>query len=55
MRQLCLSINIGARQFHHAGFVNEVQLALDQSGTRTDQLIFELTDSLLLKNVDNSV
>lgn len=54
-QHLLLSINISARQFHHADFVNEVRFALGLSGARPDRLIFELTESLLLKNVDNAV
>jgi EAL domain-containing protein (putative c-di-GMP-specific phosphodiesterase class I) len=54
-QNLRLSLNISARQFHHADFVNDVKFALEQSGARPDRLIFELTESLLLKNVDNAV
>lgn len=54
-RQLRVSINISARQFHHADFVDEVKFALQQSGARPDRLIFELTESLLLKNIDNAI
>lgn len=54
-QSLRLSINISARQFHHADFVDEVKFALQQSGARPERLIFELTESLLLKNIDLAI
>lgn len=54
-QQIQLSINISARQFHHSDFVDEVKFALQRSGARPERLMFELTESLLLKNIDNAI
>jgi diguanylate cyclase (GGDEF)-like protein/PAS domain S-box-containing protein len=52
---LRLSINISARQFTQPDFVEEVKLALERNGARPDRLVLELTESLLLKSVDNAI
>jgi len=52
---LCLSVNISARQFQQPDFVDEVKAALQHSGARPDRIMLELTESLLLKNVDKAI
>jgi diguanylate cyclase (GGDEF)-like protein len=54
-RDLHLSVNISARQFHQKGFVEEVKAVVQRSGARPDRLNLELTESLLLKNVDKAI
>lgn len=52
---LHLSINISARQFQQPDFIDVVKSALQQSGARPDRIVFELTETLLLKNVDKAI
>ncbi len=54
-RDLRLSINISARQFNEPNFVGEVELALMRRRVNPNLIMFELTESLLLKNVENSI
>jgi diguanylate cyclase (GGDEF)-like protein/PAS domain S-box-containing protein len=54
-RDLRLSINISARQFNEPDFVNEVEAALLRHCVNPNRIMFELTESLLLKNVENSI
>lgn len=46
-----LAINISPMQFNHPNFVSEVQLALISSGARADGLILEITESLLIIDI----
>ena len=52
-RDLSLAINVSARQFHEPGFVDEVRCALRESGADPLKLKLELTESLLLRDVDD--
>lgn len=54
-RDLRLSVNVSARQFRQPDFVNRVERALDDSGTDPSRLRLELTESLLLDNIDGCV
>jgi len=54
-QDLRLSVNISARQFHEPDFVEKVKSALHRFGAPPDHLVFELTESLLLKNVDKAI
>jgi diguanylate cyclase (GGDEF)-like protein/PAS domain S-box-containing protein len=54
-QSLIISINISARQFQQPDFVDEIKAALLQSGARPDRIMLELTESLLLKNVDKAI
>ena len=54
-QSLSISINISARQFQQPDFVDEVKSALQRSGARPDRIMLELTESLLLKNVDKAI
>ncbi|HNQ76606.1 MAG TPA: EAL domain-containing protein, partial [Pseudothauera hydrothermalis] len=49
---LTLSINVSARQFRHAGFMDEVRAALRHSGANAARLRLELTESMLLDDID---
>jgi diguanylate cyclase (GGDEF)-like protein/PAS domain S-box-containing protein len=55
LKNLRLSVNISARQFHQRDFVDEVKGALERSGARPDRLMLELTEGLLLKNVETAI
>ena len=54
-RDLHLAVNVSAHQFHHADFVSDVMAALNNSGADPRKLELELTESLLLANVDDTV
>ena len=53
--QLVLAVNVSARQFRHPDFVDQVLAILDSSGANPNRLKLELTESLLLDNVDATV
>ncbi len=50
-----LAINISAKQFHHSHFVDQVKQVIDQTGADPHRMELELTESLLLDNVDNVI
>ena len=52
---LALAVNVSARQFHHPDFVRQVQEALNQHGADPRRLKLELTESLLLDNVEDTI
>lgn len=49
---LHLSVNVSARQFRDAGFVDTVREIVDTSGIQPDSLILELTESVLMRRDD---
>ncbi len=51
-RHLTLSVNVSARQFHQPGFVAEVLQTLRRTGADANLLKLELTESLLLHDVE---
>ena len=51
-RELRLSVNVSARQFHQADFVKHVRQSLLASGADPARLKLELTESVVLDNVD---
>ena len=52
---LKLSVNISAKQFTHEGFVNSVKQALELHKTPTENLVFEITETLLMANKTRSL
>jgi diguanylate cyclase (GGDEF)-like protein len=52
---LQLSVNVSARQFRQPDFVEQVTVALLESGVRSHLLKLELTESLMLDNVDECI
>jgi diguanylate cyclase (GGDEF)-like protein/PAS domain S-box-containing protein len=52
---LTMAVNVSARQFHHAGFVEQVLGVLEQTGAPAQRLKLELTESLLITNVEDVV
>ncbi|MDR6213645.1 EAL domain-containing protein [Paracidovorax wautersii] len=54
-REWSLSVNVSAHEFKHADFVRQVLDALDESGIDPRRLKLELTESLLLQNVEDSI
>jgi len=54
-QRLYLSVNVSARQFRQPDFVDQVQAALTRHGVQPKLLKLELTESLLLDNVEGVV
>jgi len=52
---LTLAVNVSARQFQHADFVNHVLAILDRTGADPRKLKLELTESLLLEDVEDII
>ncbi len=52
---LTLAVNVSARQFHHRYFVDLVLAALNYTGADPRRLKLELTESLLVDNVDGII
>ena len=52
---LTLAVNVSARQFNLPDFVDQVLQVIECSGVRPDMLKLELTESLLLENVEDII
>jgi len=55
LAHLSIAVNVSARQFHHPEFVNQVLAVLSETGANPRQLKLELTESLLLDNVEDMI
>ncbi|WP_414988206.1 EAL domain-containing protein [Acidovorax sp.] len=55
LAHLSLAINVSARQFLHDDFVAQVLELLRNTGANPAQIKLELTESLLLRNVDSAI
>jgi diguanylate cyclase (GGDEF)-like protein len=54
-QHLLLSVNVSARQFLQASFVEEVTSVLQETGGAPQLLKLELTESLVLENVESTI
>ena len=54
-RNLQLAVNVSARQFRSATFVSDVRNVLQTTGTNAKRLKLELTESLVLDNIDDTI
>jgi len=54
-KALRVSVNVSARQFRHANFVDLVRNCLEASGANPARLKLELTESLVLEDVDKTI
>lgn len=54
-RDLYLSVNVSARQFHQTDFVDRVRYALLSTGAPATRLKLELTESLVLDNISDTI
>ena len=54
-RHLTLSVNVSAKQFHQANFVEQVQEILQRYAIDSTRLKFELTESMLLDQMDTTI
>ena len=52
---LNIAVNVSARQFRQADFVARVQSALEASGANPERLKLELTESLVLEDVEDTI
>ncbi|WP_084153944.1 putative bifunctional diguanylate cyclase/phosphodiesterase [Simplicispira psychrophila] len=52
---LVLAVNVSARQFSHPDFVTQVQGALQHSGANPARLVLELTESLVLQDIADTI
>jgi diguanylate cyclase (GGDEF)-like protein/PAS domain S-box-containing protein len=50
-----LSVNVSPSQFRQPDFVSQVRIILDETGAPADQLIFEVTEGLLIENLDDTI
>ncbi|MEW5787971.1 MAG: EAL domain-containing protein [Pseudomonadota bacterium] len=54
-RDLRLAINVSARQFHQDSFVGQIAACLARSGINPSRLKLELTESVVLDNVEDVI
>lgn len=54
-QHLQLAVNVSARQFRQADFVEQVSEIIQRSGIKPDRLKLELTESLILDNIDDTI
>jgi len=52
---LSLAVNVSARQFRQSDFVGQVQAILDETGADPQQLKLELTESVLISDVEDAI
>jgi diguanylate cyclase (GGDEF)-like protein len=54
-RALTLAVNVSARQFRQADFVSQVLAALDETGADPQRLKLEITESVLISDVEDAI
>ncbi len=54
-KHLQLAVNVSARQFHQTEFVGQVSQILSSTAISPSKLKLELTESLVLKNIDEAI
>ncbi|OIR10765.1 cyclic di-GMP phosphodiesterase Gmr [mine drainage metagenome] len=54
-RNLTLAVNVSAKQFRHPDFVVQVQRTLAESGAKPGLLKLELTESIVLEDVEDAI
>ncbi|MFT7305757.1 MAG: EAL domain-containing protein (putative c-di-GMP-specific phosphodiesterase class I), partial [Candidatus Azotimanducaceae bacterium] len=55
MAHLTISINVSAKEFLQKGFIDQVLAVLNDTGANPEQLKLELTESLLVENVEGII
>jgi len=55
MAHLSVAVNVSARQLHHKDFVGTVLAVLDRTGANPKNLKLELTESLLVADVEDTI
>ncbi len=54
-RDLVLAVNVSAKQFYQVDFVAQVRTAIEHYGINPALLKLELTESVLIKNIDDTI
>jgi diguanylate cyclase (GGDEF)-like protein/PAS domain S-box-containing protein len=54
-RDLMLAVNVSARQFHQADFVENVQRIVERSGANPHRLKLELTESVIVDDIADTI
>jgi diguanylate cyclase (GGDEF)-like protein len=54
-QDLTLSVNVSAKQFRQTDFVKQVQATVERHGIKTKLLKLELTESILLDNIEGTI
>ena len=52
---LAMAVNVSARQLQQPDFVDQVLASLQRSGARAERLTLELTESVLVSNIDDAI
>lgn len=55
LKHMTLAVNVSPRQFHQNGFVEQVLSAVNNAGADARRLKLELTESLLLSDVEDTI
>lgn len=55
LRDLSLAVNVSARQFHQADFVEQVNRILVQTAAKPSHLKLELTETVVLEHVEETI
>ena len=55
MANLSIAVNVSARQFHQADFVDEVLNIIEQTGANPSRLKLELTESMLIDDIEDII
>jgi diguanylate cyclase (GGDEF)-like protein/PAS domain S-box-containing protein len=55
LADLSLAVNVSARQFHQADFADQVLTILERTGARAERLKLELTETVLITNVEDVI
>jgi len=55
LARLTMAVNVSSRQFRHAGFVDDVARVLAVTGAPAGQLKLELTESLLVEDMEATI
>ncbi|WP_138516189.1 EAL domain-containing protein [Rhodoferax bucti] len=53
--QMTIAVNVSAKQFHQPDFVESVMDALDRTGAQPYRLKLEITESMLIANMDDVI
>ena len=54
-KDLTVSVNVSAKQFHHQGYVDEVRNAIESSGIAPWFVDLEVTESCTMNNVESAI
>ncbi|MGB5969318.1 MAG: EAL domain-containing protein [Spirulinaceae cyanobacterium] len=52
-KQVTISVNVTGKQFAQKNFVEEIEEALDYSGLKAQNLCLEITESLIMENIES--